>query len=483
MKYIKIQILLILLLIVAISNAQLINFQKIYSGSSYDYGFSVKQYKDSTYYIFGNTSSFGSGNTDIIVIKTNKYGIPLWQKTYGGPGIDNGTFAEKTNDNCFLITGFTNNTADTSYDVLLIKIDTLGNKIWEKHYGGRDWDMGYCVLQASDLNYYIAGRTNSFGNKNSNFYLIKTDVNGDTIFTKTFGGDSIDVAKSIIENKNGDILILGYSNSIGANGYKFYLVTVDKNGNILKEKIYGDKYNNYANSIVQTIDGGYVLAGYSKLPNRSCDNYYYVKIDANEDSLWSFNEYVHTQEEMFNYVLNCYKGDFACVGNRGYNSAGANDMMVYVFNRWWIDGKLYGGLKDDYGVYATMTLDSGYAVVGSSESFNTSYSSIYLVKTGKIFDCSAAASIVTLDVINNKNSENSFNVYPNPNNGKFKFKLNAVNNNEKIVSIYNVEGALIFRINEQSNDLNIDISDFKSGLYFITINSDEKIFNAKVIKQ
>ncbi|MDD5572022.1 MAG: T9SS type A sorting domain-containing protein [Bacteroidales bacterium] len=463
-----------------------VKFQKIYSGNSYDYGFSVKQADDEGYFIFGNTSSFGSGNTDIIVIRTDKFGTPIWKKFYGSTGIDYGRFVEKTQDNNFLICGYTNNTADTTYDVLLMKVDTAGNLLWEKHYGGNDWDMGHCVLQ-SGLNYYIAGETYSYGKKNSNFYLIKTDTDGDTVFTKTYGGDSADVAKSIIECRDGNLLIGGYTKSSGAGGADFYLVKIKKNGDTLWTKTHGDINDNFANSVSLTSDTGISIAGYTIVSGRTNTNYLYIKTDSTGNFQWDFKEYFKTENQNFNYVMECPNGYIGLIGCRANQSAGAEDMMFVVFvnNSGWIDTKLFGDVKRDEGVYAQPTSDSGYVIVGNTESYSTTYSSIFLVKTDKNYNSSATVISVNLGVNENNIENKSFFVYPNPNNGKFGIMLNGNINEKMNIVIYSMQGKMIYSSQENNNAgiKKIDISGFANGLYMINISVGNKIYNYKFIKQ
>ncbi|MFA6925149.1 MAG: T9SS type A sorting domain-containing protein [Bacteroidales bacterium] len=461
-----------------------IKFQKIYSGNSYDYGFSVKQANDDGYFIFGNTSSFGSGNTDIIVIRTDKNGTPLWKKMYGSTGIDYGTFAEKTNDNNFLICGYTNNTADTSYNVLLMKIDTLGNLIWSKNYGGSDWDMGHCVLQASDLNYYIVGETYSYGKKNSNFYLIKTNTAGDTIYTKTYGGDSADVANSIIETKDGKLMLAGYTNSFGAGAADFYLIKINKNGDTLWTKTYGDVNNNYANSIMQCNDNGFALSGYSIKNGNTNNVIYFDKTDSTGNIQWFTCDYGEPTDQKSNYMFNTLEGNIGMIGYRSQNTHGGKDMLLNVFDVYnnWVTSGCYGGTKDDEGVYSQITSDSGLIIVGNTESFNTSFSSIFLVKTDKNYNTSSTTQEINIGINTIIGKEKNINVFPNPTTGIINISYENLFHKKLLIKIHDIVGRIVYS-DEIENSASLDINGFPNGMYFMVLSDGDKKYTIKLIKE
>ena len=111
-----------------------------------------------------------------------------WEQTYGGNGenLDNGKSVEQTQDEGYIITGYTNSFGNGGYDVYLIKTVENGNEQWSQTFGGEGTDIGYSVQQINDGGYIITGYTNSFGNGNTDVYLVKTDENGNEQWTKIF---------------------------------------------------------------------------------------------------------------------------------------------------------------------------------------------------------------------------------------------------------------------------------------------------------
>jgi hypothetical protein len=245
---------------------------KTYGGTDIDECFSVKQTTDSGYIISGKTNSFGGS----YLIKTTANGDTLWTKTYGGTSYS----VQQTSDGGYIITGA------GSFGVYLIRTTSNGDTLWTKEFGGIDEDYGRSVQQTTDGGFIITGTTKSFGSGYYDVYLIKTYANGDTLWTKTFGGTDFDWGCSVQHTSDSGYIITGVTKSFGAGGGDVYLIKTTINGDISWSKTFGGIHEDWGWSVMQTTDGGYIIAG----GTASFGNDYYVyliRTTENGDTLWT----------------------------------------------------------------------------------------------------------------------------------------------------------------------------------------------------
>jgi len=260
---------------------------KTYGGASYDYGESVQQTSDGKYIIAGGTESFGAGGSDVYLIKADSSGDTLWTKTYGGGNDDYGKSVQLTSDGGYIIAGRTESFGTGGSDVYLIKADSSGDTLWTKTYGGASHDYGWSVQLTSDGGYIITGYTYSFGAGSDDVYLIKTDSSGDTLWTKTYGGTNGDYGFSVQQTSDGGYIIAGYTYSLGAGGSDVYLIKADSSGDTLWTKTYGGEDTDYGYSVQQTSDGSYIITGSTWSFGTGYNDVYLIKADSSGDTLWT----------------------------------------------------------------------------------------------------------------------------------------------------------------------------------------------------
>jgi predicted secreted protein len=275
-------------------------WNKTYGGAEFDVPYSLILTSDGGFVLAGLTRSFGTGNTDFWLVKTDSQGNMLWNKTYGQGiasslvetsdggyalaggdrlvktdsygnlewnqtyGETNGDYSDsmvQTVDGGFALAGFTTSSDGDDADFWLLKTDERGNLEWSKVFGGEKADMAEAVVQTSDGGYALVGTTESFATGWKECWLIKTDSLGNMEWEKTYGGEDADWGHSLIVTSDGGFALVGESNSFGAGGYDFWLIKTDELGNIEWSRTYGGPERDSAESLVQTIDGGYVLAG------------------------------------------------------------------------------------------------------------------------------------------------------------------------------------------------------------------------------
>jgi len=207
-------------------------FEKILGIAGIKHINALVQTKDRGFIVVGRINSFKNGLFDTYLIKIDENGNKVWQKTFGGKSWDEANAIVPTKNDGFIVAGETNSFGNGEKDIYLIKIDKNGNKVWQKTFGGKKNDWAEAMVQTKDDGFIIVGGTGSFGNKGS-AYLIKIDENGNKIWQKTFCGLDVDVAKTITQGNDSKFIISGVTFSLksNSNGY-IYLIMIDKDGNI-----------------------------------------------------------------------------------------------------------------------------------------------------------------------------------------------------------------------------------------------------------
>jgi len=148
-------------------------WDKTFGGSGLDWSHSVRQTSDGGYIIAVSTDSYGAGNDDVWLIRADSSGNVTWDKTFGGSGDDYGHSVQETSDEGYVIAGATGSYGAGNDDVWLIKTDSSGNAVWDKTLGGSNSDYGWLIQQTSDGGYIIAGYTDSYGAGGYDIWLIK----------------------------------------------------------------------------------------------------------------------------------------------------------------------------------------------------------------------------------------------------------------------------------------------------------------------
>jgi hypothetical protein len=251
---------------------------RTYGGSDPDVAFSVDQTIDGGYIFAGYSMSFGAGDMDFYLIKTDASGDSLWSRTYGGSGSDWGLSVQQTADGGYIVAGRTDSFGAGSNDLYLVKADAAGDTLWTRTYGATGSENAYSVQQTTDEGYIVGGLTNSFGSGGFDFFLVKTDVSGDTVWTTTYGGSNDDFGTSVWETTDGGYILAGYTNSFGAGGQDFYLVKTDEDGQALWTRTYGGGQDDAAYSIQQTPDEGYIVAGLTYSSGAGEADFYLVRV-------------------------------------------------------------------------------------------------------------------------------------------------------------------------------------------------------------
>ncbi len=314
---------------------------------------------------------------------TVKAGIE-WDKSYGGEGDDEGWFVSNTTDGGYIIVGYSESFGDGDYDVWLIKTDENGNEEWSEYYGGTDDDEGYCVLQTSDGGYIIVGYTRSYGPGGSNVWLIKTDANGDEEWNQTYGGSGWDEGLRVLQTTDGGYIIVGYTSSYGAGDYDVWLIKTDQNGNHEWDQTYGGTEDDEGYCVEQTSDGGYIIAGYTESYGAGEEDVLFIKFDEDGNLLWN-KTYGGTDDDEGYCVEQTSDGEYIITGYTGNFDDGWDVLLIKTDengNKEW--DKTYNEGFVDYGYCVLEASGGGYVIVGITGSFDIATgldADVLLIKT------------------------------------------------------------------------------------------------------
>jgi len=314
-----------------------LQWTKTIGGPGLDVGLSLIQTSDGGYAIAGKTYSFVAGGYDVYVVKLDAHGNLQWTKTIDGPNYEEGRSLIQTADGGYAIAGYTNSFGAGEADVYVVKLDANGNLQWTKTIGGKNDDEGFSLIQTADGGYAIAGYTTAgyieySGAGESDVYVVKLDAHGNLQWTKTIRGKGWDVGRSLIQTSDGGYAIAGATISFGAGGVDVYVVKLDAKGNLQWTKTIGGENEDWGYSLIQTSDGGYAIAGATKSFGAGWDDVYVVKLDANGNLQWTKTIGGKNDDEGFSLIQTA-DGGYAIAGYTRSFGAGNGDVYVVKLDK------------------------------------------------------------------------------------------------------------------------------------------------------
>jgi hypothetical protein len=365
------------------------------SGSTNAYYLWMTYFDRSGYSISGRVTLSGSGLSGVTINLTGSTSASTTTDSNGNytfTGIQNGSYTITPSKSGYTFNPSSMPVTVSNNDVTVqdfVATSTGINRSWIKTFGGPNDDLAGSVQQTSDGGYIIAGNTYSYGAGGSDVYLIKTDANGNKLWERTFGGINDDYGESVQQTSDGGYIIAGYTYSYGAGGSDVYLIKTDANGNKLWESTFGGINDDYGESVQQTSDSGYIISGIYGYSSSDAD-LYLIKTDANGNKLWDkifggpnddYGKSVQQTSDGGYIVVGVKDASFSYSGDHRYISIGD----VYLVKTGASGDKLW---EKTYGTWGTgevglsvrQTSDGGYAISGWKESYLSSYD-VYLIKT------------------------------------------------------------------------------------------------------
>ncbi|MFC2161366.1 CFI-box-CTERM domain-containing protein [Acidobacteriota bacterium] len=260
-----------------------IEWQKNYGGDSWALeAYSLQKTVDGGFIVAAN-STISNNQSNILILKLFNDGSVEWSKTYGGNRDDLPLSIQQTIDGGYIVAGRTNSFGAGDFDIWILKLASDGSNEWQKTYGGSDSDIAHSIQQTSDGGYIIAGLTRSFGAGQVDFWILKISLNGNIEWNNTYGGSLNENASCIQPTNDGGYIVVGTTTSFGAGFKDILILKLGTLGDIEWQKTYGGIQNEEGSCILQSVDGGYIVAGSSDGYGEGKRDFFIFKLFSNGD--------------------------------------------------------------------------------------------------------------------------------------------------------------------------------------------------------
>ena len=354
-------------------------WRRTYGGFGADEARSVRQTSDGGYILFGSTGSFGFGGGDMYLLRLDADGTPLWSRTYLDGFVQTGMACREVADG-FIFVGSTNGMI--GYDVLLLKVGFGGEVVWQKQFGSANWDLASDLEVLTD-GLVIVGTTYGSGSGTGDAYVLRTDEQGDLLWTATLGGFGEDQGMGAGVANDGGVFVTGIE-GVGGSDQNGFITKLTPTGAVEWNRIIGGDSLDYVYDAVETVSGDIVFSGGS----RSYSTVWQVlvgKLNSAGDSLWQNAFGSVGDSKGYEVSLTSTGGHAQAVYNSAFN-AGGRDMFLLLtdVDGIFLLGKNYGGLGDEEGYSLQATSDGGYIVAGMTETYGPGLRAMYVVKSNAI---------------------------------------------------------------------------------------------------
>jgi hypothetical protein len=369
---------IVLFMILAILTNHLLainTFEKKYGGNLDDEGYAVRQTADGGYIIAGMSYSF-IVKPAIYLVRTNGAGDTLWTKEYGSLGWGFCRDVIEDEDGGFVICGGINS------DVLLFKVDSQGSVLWEKEYGGWDYDEGYSLRKTTDHGFILCGYTKSFGTEYENVYWVKTDSVGDLQWQNSYSGLTVSRGLCVRQTFDGKYIICGYTGYVvdkSSPAPGFLMIKLDVNGDTLWTKTYG---GSEAYSVVETADHGYLACGNFQYSS-SVTYFELLRTDMDGSLVWMNILPLADSVSEGRWIEKTPDGNYIVGGFAGNSNDTSWKMLLVKTNdsgdTLW--AHRFAGISSAAGSCVQPTNDQGFVVCGYTDGILQGQKDVYLVKT------------------------------------------------------------------------------------------------------
>jgi hypothetical protein len=466
----------------------------IFSGNSYD------------------VTEFNHGLIDFWIVKLDPAGNKQWDKIFGGNNSEYINYLQETSDNGYILGGYTSSDSagDVSQisrgytDYWVVKTDSFGNKQWDKRYGGSNGDFLYCLRQTIDGGYILGGYTSSdtsgeVSHQNhggSDIWIIKTDALGNIEWEKLYGGNLDDRLFDVQQNPDGSYILGGrtWSDSTGDVSHHnrgdedYWILKIDSVGNKKWDNVFGGNYRDWLFSLQKTVDGGYILGGYTYSdsggdvtePTKGCSDFWVVKVDSSGNKKWDKRYGGNLCEDEFGYLRRTFDGGYLLSGTSYSPISGDKTEDNLGMEQSWIikidsvGGKVWdktiftipGIYVDDESGYAIQSDDGCYVVANYTGADTGGYKTEMSRGSWDYWIVKFCDTTFTEYVNELTDVYSHLITYPNPFSSQLTIKFND-DQGEKEIILYDVTGQAVLRQITYNAEIMLNTEKLQAGIYII----------------
>ncbi len=497
-----------------------LTFRTSYQGIGAEKGYSVEVCTDG-YLIVGSSNSSGAGQNDVLIIKTDLNGTPVWKKNYGGYDNDIGFKVKKINDGNFIVAGITNSFTTDSMNFYILKIDSAGGLLWSRIFGGPNQDSTTNFIQTSDDGLLVIGSTTSIGAGNKDVYLLKLDAAGNYLWAKALGNSGNDIATAVVEMPDHGFLITGFTDGFGFGGNTPLLLRTDSAGIVQWIKTYhlpqwSSPKNSRAYDIIEGFSGDYLIAGQECCGFIGDGRHFVFDVDSLGNPFWmkdyqfnsgasSARSIIKTPDGKFLVggiyswgstlllkinTLGAVSWDYTYNSGEGYEIKGTpGNQCVFTgyeaaagdFKMFLIKPRLNGTLNcQSNPTFTAMT--SNITPTIASQTFSSTMTNFNLIDSCIVSTSGISYTTLCINTgIENIEDANSFSVYPNPAANQVDVEFNQILSNGKI-QVFDIFGKQLLEeniVNESKHAINLE--NISNGTYFIKVLDENYYYCRKIV--
>ena len=465
-----------------------VSFYKYFSGTGYDTGQGISQLEDSSYIVTGLSGSFGE-DSEAFLLKLTKQGQYQWSNHYGGNEADWGRRVLYNQDLGYYIVGNSNSYSSGDYDALVVKTDLQGNQLWSKTYGTGNWEQINDAVFASDSGIVMVGMTQALIGGGSDIYMARLNQNGDTLWTKTIGGVGQDVANSIINVEDSMFIVGGQYFNQDSLLSKGFLMKINQNGQVVWMNEIGDN-GSFGITDVTLFTNKIYATGWKWDPLLNEHDNYSGRYELN-GALYYESVFVNQGDVILDELT--FNGNLSklYIGYRNENFSSTLFGLDVTLGRFnsnfdWDNGPVYiNNLEDEKVEQFMATSDGGVIAVGWTSgllavgNYPVGGSKVYVIKIGPNDEIPITTGIQAINPLVSivEEVQDLKNIYPNPTKGSLTLEGFTTPIH---YTVFSSLGELV--ADAVTYDAQLSLDSLQSGVYLIKINDEPTIFRLSKIE-